>query len=285
LNDVVNPKFEVIEKQREWASSANFNIDEKGYLPDYESNLFMPMNKMTHDAFEKGSGSELLDKDKSPAKMRAVHSSSALAVNVFDYWVSESNHCLLSALDIDDDAKATIRFEGKYPTGLGGNPPNLDVVLELDNGKVIGIESKFTEWFTPKTQSKTPFKDKYFSFEQGVWARVDLPDSQKLAEKMQQSEVVFRHLDAPQLLKHALGLATSIGNKFCLFYVYFDYKGNVGEIHRQEIQQFSGMVGGELAFKALSYQTLIGRLVANKAGSDAYRSYLRNRYLYGAASI
>lgn len=107
--------------------------------------------------------------------MRALHSSSALAVNVFDYWVSEFNHHLLAALDVDDRSNAAIRFEGKYPTGLGGNPPNLDVVLELDNGQVIGIKSKFTEWFTPKTQGKMPFKEKYF--EQGVWSRVDLPAS------------------------------------------------------------------------------------------------------------
>lgn len=60
----MNSKLEVIQKQRKWASSAGLNIDEKGYLPDYESNLFQPMNKMTHEAFEEGNGSELLDKYK-----------------------------------------------------------------------------------------------------------------------------------------------------------------------------------------------------------------------------
>lgn len=102
---------------------------------------------------------------------------------------------------------------------------------------------------------------------------------------MQQSEVSFRHLDATQLLKHALGLATCLGNKFRLFYVYFDYAGDAGDIHRHEVRQFSDMVGEELAFKALSYQALIGRLVSSKAGSDAYRSYLCDRYLYSTASI
>lgn len=30
----------------------------------------------------------------------------------------------------------------------------------------------------------------------------------------------FRYLDVPQLLKHALGLATQLGDRFMLYYAY-----------------------------------------------------------------
>ena len=42
---------------------------------------------------------------------------------------------------------------------MPGNPPNLDVMLDLPDGEVIGIESKFTEWLTLKPKSRIPFKD------------------------------------------------------------------------------------------------------------------------------
>jgi hypothetical protein len=50
-------------------------------------NLFQALNESTRKAFEQGSGSELQDTASRPAKIKALHSSSALAVNFFDRWV------------------------------------------------------------------------------------------------------------------------------------------------------------------------------------------------------
>jgi hypothetical protein len=36
---------------------------------------------------------------------------------------------------------ARIGFAAQYPTGLPGNPPNLDVVLECRDADVVAIES------------------------------------------------------------------------------------------------------------------------------------------------
>jgi hypothetical protein len=105
---------------------------------------------------------------------------------------------------------------------LPGNPPNLDVALERADGFAIGIESKFTEWLTPKSASRPPFKEKYFPSGNGVWDQVGLTATQQLAESMQSEEITFRYLDAPQLIKHALGLATHLGGHFRLPYIYFD---------------------------------------------------------------
>lgn len=269
----------IIAAQLEWARSAGLEPDGKGYLPSYQDNLFQPLSAAARAAFEKGSGSELVDKPSAPAKMRALHSSSALAANAFDFWATHPNRPLLNALGLPDTHEAKIRFEDQYPTGLPGNPPNLDVVLELATGELVGIESKFTEWLSPKSPGAKPFKDKYFPEGQGVWERSGLASSQQLAGKIQAGEVQFRHLDAGQLLKHALGLACRPGTKFRLFYLYFDCDNSAGELHRSEIGAFASAVGPELGFQAHSYQRLFSSLIGQGAGSEAYRSYVSDRYL------
>lgn len=271
-------KSEILEKQLSWAASAGLNADRRGYLASYDSNLFQPLNPQSKAAIEQGSGSELRDRPNGPAKMRALHSSSALAVNFFDVWVGTAARPLMEIFGLNAD-QVCIRFEGQYPTGLPGNPPNLDVVLELSGGPIIGIESKFTEWLTPKTKSNPPFKEKYFSTGAEVWARVGLPETQRLAEEVQSGALNFRYLDAPQLVKHALGLATHCGANFRLFYVYFDNAGREGATHRDEIMVFSDRLKAELRFKAFSYQELIGKLQGCSGVPQQYLEYLNARYL------
>lgn len=271
-------KSEILRKQLKWATSANLEPDQSGYLADYESNLFRPLSPCTKRAFDRGSGSELQDRANRPAKMRALHSSSALAVNFFDAWVDTDSKPLMEVLGLETGS-VSIRFEGQYPTSLPGNPPNLDVVLELQSGLTIGIESKFTEWLTPKSPGKAPFKEKYFPPGDGVWKRVGLPETQCFAEEIQSTNLTFRHLDAPQLVKHALGLATHCRTAFRLFYLYFDSAGAEGDIHKKEISLFSERLDTELGFKAFSYQELIGRLEQSSAVPKQYLEYLRARYL------
>ena len=271
-------KSEILGRQSMWAASVGLSPDGRGYLAAYESNLFQPLNPQSKEAFDQGSGSELRDRPTGPAKMRALHSSSALAVNFFDAWVGADAGALMEVLGLEQES-VSIRFEGQYPTGLPGNPPNLDVVLELQSGLTVGIESKFTEWLAPKSQSKAPFKEKYFPSAAGVWERVGLPETQRLAEEIQSRSLVFRHLDAPQLLKHALGLTTHCRSNFRLFYVYFDGTGAEGETHKQEISVFSERLRTELGFKAFAYQELIETLEGRSGVPKRYLEYLRARYL------
>jgi hypothetical protein len=85
----MSKKSEILRKQRAWATSVGLELDEKGYLPTYEANLFQSMNLERKTSFDLGSGSELVDNPRYPAKMRTLHSSLALAVNFFDSWVGE----------------------------------------------------------------------------------------------------------------------------------------------------------------------------------------------------
>jgi hypothetical protein len=72
-------------------------------LNSYESNLFQPLNAQSKVAFDQGSGSELQDRPTGPAKMRALHSSSALAVNFFDAWVREDTKPLMGIFGLDPE--------------------------------------------------------------------------------------------------------------------------------------------------------------------------------------
>jgi hypothetical protein len=128
-----------------------------------------------------------------------------------------SNSPLLEAFGIQKHGGCRVSFEAQYPTGLPENPTNLDVTLDRPNSEIIDIESKFTEWLTPKPKSKISFKGKYFPEDYGVWNLVSLPKCQVLAEQIRDGAIAFRYLDVAQLLKHALGLATGAGTHFRLF--------------------------------------------------------------------
>lgn len=277
----MSSKTDLFQHQRDWAEASGLIPDNRGYLSDVASNLLRPMAAKTKSAFECGSGSELQDTPTRPAKMKALHSSSALAVNVFDSWVSQDKSALQNALQIDKEI-SSVFFEGQFPTGLPGNPPNLDVTLELVGGFTIGIESKFSEWLTPKPKSKEPFKTKYFPPGHGMWSDRGLPASQELANQMNSGITLFRHLDAPQLLKHALGLATQLGDQFSLYYIYLDWPGKESKVHGEEVNRFAKFVGDELGFKVVTYQRLLLSL-QNEPGVDSnYLNYLGERYCNNA---
>ncbi len=270
-------KNELLNQQRQWAELTGLEPDTRGYLDSVEKNLFKQLDSLTRQAFENGSGSELEDTPSRPAKMRALHSSSALAVNVFDSWVASNTSALRSVLGLDSDI-VSISFEEQFPTGLGGIPPNLDVALELSSGHIIGIESKFSEWLAPKPKHKAPLKAKYFPGNTGLWEQKGLPESQKLAAAMDQGAEHFQHLDVPQLLKHSLGMATQCGNRFSLFYIYYDCPGPESDLHSDEISHFDSLVGKELRFKAMSYQNFFSALEQIELVDKDYLGYLRERY-------
>jgi len=268
---------DLIAHQKNWAAANGLASDEKGYLSVIEQNLFQAMNNRTRQSFIDGSGDELEDSSSRPAKMKALYSSSALVVNVFDYWVSHDKTALSIAMNFDDDI-VRIRFEEKFPTGLKGTPPNLDVVLELSGGQFVGIESKFSEWLTPKSASEKPFAPSYFRGNTLMWQKNGLSKTQILAEDVAAGKESFRYLDVAQLLKHSLGLSNRLGRNFSLHYMYYDWPGAESIDHAREINKFSSFVGSELNFRAISYQEFFRCLSIADNVHRAYRDYLRDRY-------
>jgi hypothetical protein len=161
---------------------------------------------------------------------------------------------------------------------LGGSPPNLDAVLQFASNQTVAIESKFTEWMGPKSGNKAHFRPAYFLGSKRPWGEIGLPNCQSLAERIKTGAERFRHLDAPQLLKHALGLATGLPDRFSLYYLYYDVPGSESALHRTEVKRFADQVGEEIGFCSITYQNLFERLAQLAAGHADYLGYLQARY-------
>ena len=217
--------------------------------------------------------------------MRALHSSSALAVNFFDYWTNRDKTPILSALGIDPEGGDSLDFEAPFHTGLGGTPPHLDVAITYSTGFVVAVEGKFTEHLKRSTRGKSNFTMAYFPTSTGRWIGRDLPACQSLAEELWAEELRggrqrFEYLDPRQLLKHALGLAAQLGNRFSLYYLYYDWPGDGMEAHRREIAFFDEYVGDEIRFKALTYQGVFEKLRDSGQAGSEYLDYLETRYFH-----
>ena len=125
-----------------------------GYTIDPDSNLIPGIVRDDFwDDLKGGDGDELSDKNGRPAKFCAAYSSSALAVNAFGPFRRFPERLSLLGFSGFNEAQ----FECKCPTGLHGNPPNLDFLVRNED-LVVGIESKFLEPLFTKTAN---FKDSY----------------------------------------------------------------------------------------------------------------------------
>lgn len=260
---------------KRWAVDGGIACDDKGYVLSLDANFFQPLTACTMAELAQGDGAEL-GSDEVPGKIQALHSSSALACNVFDYWRGRDTGPLALALGTGGRF-CSIQFEVKFPTGLGGKPPNLDLLLGKSEGGHTAVESKFLEAYAgakPKV-----FKEKYFPEGEGLWTRVGLPKAQAVAERLRADPGLYKYLDAQQLLKHLLGLGqrrTSID----LLYLWFDPGDEAGRGHADEIGAFlADLEGLSVSVSALSYQAMYRRL-AEQAGHEhqEYLAYLERRY-------
>ena len=126
---------------------------------------------------------------------------------------------------------------------------------------VIGIESKFTEHLSQSSRNKRDCAPAYFPSSHRLWAGAGLPKCQDLAESLNAQDITYHLLDACQLLKHTLGLAIELEDKFSLYYLYYDSLGGTSERHKEELQGFANNVGEETRFRALTYQQIYSRLL------------------------
>ncbi len=268
-------RLEILKQQTAWASAHGVVVDSKGYTASVEDNLFQPLNATTRADFAAGSGDELGSPTKR-GKMCALHSSSALACNVFDYWRTRDLSPVSHALALDATAKE-LRFEAKFPTGLDGVPPNLDLAL-IAGGLTIGVECKFTEPFASSKPTQ-PFKSKYFPSGQRLWAEAKLPACQQLAEGLQEGTPQFKLLNGAQLLKHILGMSRLGAGKFSLIYLWYALPGAESDAHASEVAAFAAALDKGIRFRAVTFQAFFRALSDSLKPDDAnYAAYLRGRY-------
>lgn len=275
---------QLVATQHDWARNTGKAITASGHVPDLNDNLYQPISAHARQAFEHGDGGELVEVAGSPAKMRSVRSSSALAVNVFDSWTVRDAAPLLRAMGLPD-GPVTIDFEVKFPTPLRrGKSPNLDVVIRPRPGGTscgVAIESKLGEWLNPHDADQSPFASSYFKPDADWWATLGLPRCQALAARMQAQDVRFTRLDAAQLLKHALGLAIARADRAdgcSLWYIFLDITSDASRRHRQELTDFADAVDPVVGFRWMTYQDLIAALRQQCSPGDHYVKYLMARY-------
>ena len=132
--------------QLEWATR-NGIVLAGNYTNRVEDNIFGgQLHPATRAEYEKGKGHEL------EGNMKALHSSSALVVNVFDYWRRADRIQDMAACCGAEGIVKSMEFEKTHPIrGLTRRtPPHLDV--EFAALAPLAIESKFTETYHRKTR-------------------------------------------------------------------------------------------------------------------------------------
>ena len=218
----------------------------QGYTLTNSNNLIEGINlDLFYDELMQGSGNEL------NSKFSALYSSSALAVNNFSIFKQNINS--FSFLGYNNFEKAN--FERKFPTRLGGTPPNLDFVLE-NNNAIIAFESKYLEVLDKK---KVDFKESYnqakLSYLDSFW--FELIDEYKDKELF---------LDVAQLIKHSIGLIHHKQGKpnsqVILVYIYWVPKNKNAfceyKSHSIELENFENQLKkqSDIIFKSMTYSDL-----------------------------
>ena len=281
----------IISKQIQWALNRDIPLigsevtkGRPARTLDLDQNLFEPLNLDVRKSFEQGDGNEV---SGNPSKMQAVHSSSALGVNVFQYWQSiEQASVIASACGFCRKGNAIskkIVFEDKYPvdddSGKFPIPPNIDVVFHNSDSsqfKRFAVECKFSEAYS--SQKHNGLKPAYLELTK-LWS--DIPKLREFAESICPNEN-FIYLHSAQLIKHILGLKRSFSRSgFRLLYLWYDVLGKEGAVHRDEIEKFSGIAKADgIYFDAMSYQELILIMSKEYRQDHAnYIKYLSERYL------
>ena len=273
---MVTAKTELLRAQRRWADAHGVRYDARGFVRSLADNLRIPLDETVLAELRRGS--ELEPRATQPARAHSLCSSAALVVNVFAYWRGRDQSPLLEALGVGGPGGTRLEFEAPLPTGLPGDPPTVDVALYRPDGRCVAVESKFAEWLTPRPRGKRVFKEKYFAQGQRVWDAAGLPRCQALAEDLQAGRERPRYLNAPQILKHALGLAVNGLRTSTLVYLYYDRPGKEAAAHRAEIDRVVARLAGELDLRAATYQSLFAAPRALQGLDGSYVDYLARRY-------
>lgn len=277
-------------KFQAWAHRRNIMLQgsegrrgQPNYTLDIEQNLFGGrLQDETRAAFKAGAGGELRGTIPS---MSALHSSAAMAVNLFQYWlVNRQNSMIAKMLEVPSTRINSISFERKYPVcenwsdhGLK-EPPHLDLGIEYIDSSRVGVECKLNEPYDSRKKNDL-LKGAYLELPD-VWT--EIPACRALAEELTAGNAGFRRLGPAQLLRHILGLKFGKRiDKVRLIYLYFDAIGDEAEEHRAEIQRFQQRISPDpIRFVPMTVQEFILRAVRwHREQHKEYVDYLADRYL------
>ena len=253
--------------QREFVRSCGAAFDDRGWTSDYLTNLFQVPHP---DTLNELIARKEVAPDGRGARIAAPHSSTALAVNMFDWWRGRDLVPLGAALGIPLDRFAG--FEREHRFGRG-RPAQLDVEFMSSAGLPMGVEVKLRE---PYGEVSNGFADRYFETP-GLWD--GLPNLERLARTIRLGgDSTFLTLHAAQLIKHALGLRHSYGHAHTLVYLWHRLAGPVGDTHAREVERFAQTAQSDVTFVAVTVRDILDRF---DPGPDWQRwlDYMTARYL------
>ena len=149
---------QIREQLKRSKSLAGVSYDNRNdfYFKNVEDGIFQHRMSVNHALmFDKGSGSELKDKNNSLAKAKAIDSSSMLSYNFF-HWVSDE-----FPLELFGNKYTQVFFEVRLKTLKSSNAPaNIDVVLVDNEFKhALFVESKFLEYLITHPINENELKD------------------------------------------------------------------------------------------------------------------------------
>lgn len=135
-------------------------------------------------------------------------------------------------------------------------------------------------------------KEKYFS-SPDLWNK--LPTGCKklamLIHEEEQGKTSFSYLDAPQLLKHLLGLSLATKynpnrpKDFEFLYLWYEVPSSPeAKKHRLELTQFKEYIGDEVRLREMTYQDLFEAIKKCPNARKNYLDYLGQRYFPTANS-
>lgn len=219
--------------------------------------IFLPGVAVRHvlDRLAKAGGNEI-----GSGKLRSPESSSALAVNVFG-WFIERPDLLPPLPGMKTGVRAgrvEVEFCARFPWS-GGRHPWLDAFVETDR-EIVGVESKRFEPF--RSHKSAELSEAY---DRKVWG-TNMAPFEAMRDALRAGREAFTFLDATQLVKHAFGLVTEgtrKGKAPSLVYLHAEPAALGGKAilatvhrqHREEIARFAAAVrGAEVGFQAVSYR-------------------------------
>lgn len=211
-------------------------------------------------AYRQAKGNEI-----DSGKFQHPESSAALAGNAFGFFLNQPDKlpsipgtetCGWPAVHV------TIEECVRLPWS-GGTHPWLDAFIETQS-HIIGVESKRYEPFRSKSPGE--FSDAYW---RDVWGE-HMKSYQGVRDGLTGGQIVYHHLDAFQLTKHALGLLTEgerRGKTPALVYLFAEpskwsdgRKVRVADLgaHRTEVAHFARQVdGAAVSFTPCRYDQLL----------------------------
>lgn len=263
------PFDRITRRLNDWAGANDHQLDARSWFVEVGNGLFQTMSEATLSDLSTSGELDAVD----GGRISAPHSSSALACNIFDPWRDRDATPLMRALGLDPGLRVA-GFEQVRPTGLGGTPPTLDVMLEGSLAKPVGVEVKLREPYGPVHNA---FRESYFRTD-GLWRGLEC--LRTVAEGIAAGVVRFERLHAAQLIKHSLGLARWYGSGgFTLMYLWHDEPSRECDTHRKELEWFARAVEPCVDLRSVTLREMTSALEVEDAWASSWRSYLVDRYL------